>query len=25
MKDSGKPFVGCNRFPACRFFAWPKK
>jgi DNA topoisomerase-3 len=25
MKDSGKPFVGCNSFPACRFFAWPKK
>ena len=25
MKDSGKAFVGCNRFPACRFFAWPAK
>ena len=24
MKDSGKAFVGCNRFPACRFFAWPQ-
>lgn len=25
MKESGKAFVGCNRFPACRFFAWPAK
>jgi DNA topoisomerase-3 len=25
MKDTGKAFVGCNRFPACRFFAWPAK
>lgn len=25
LKDSGKPFVGCNRFPACRHFAWPEK
>lgn len=24
MRDSGKPFVGCNRFPGCRFFAWPE-
>lgn len=23
VRDSGKPFVGCNRFPTCRFFAWP--
>jgi len=25
IQDSGKAFVGCNRFPMCRFFAWPQK
>ncbi len=24
LKDTGKAFVGCNHFPACRFFAWPQ-
>ena len=23
-KDPEKKFLGCNKFPACRFFAWPK-
>ncbi|WP_081771998.1 topoisomerase DNA-binding C4 zinc finger domain-containing protein [Paraburkholderia nodosa] len=23
LKSSGRPFVGCNRFPQCRFFGWP--
>lgn len=23
MPSSGKAFVGCNRFPQCRFFKWP--
>jgi DNA topoisomerase-3 len=25
MKASAKPFIGCNRFPSCRYFAWPTK
>ncbi|MFT0174331.1 topoisomerase DNA-binding C4 zinc finger domain-containing protein [Paraburkholderia mimosarum] len=25
LKSSGKPFVGCNRFPQCRFFGWPDR
>jgi DNA topoisomerase-3 len=24
LRESNKPFVGCNHFPACRFFAWPE-
>ena len=23
-KNSGSPFLGCNRFPGCRFFQWAK-
>jgi DNA topoisomerase-3 len=23
MPANGKPFIGCNAFPACRFFKWP--
>jgi ssDNA-binding Zn-finger/Zn-ribbon topoisomerase 1 len=22
LKSNGKPFIGCNRFPRCRFFKW---
>lgn len=25
LQSSGKAFVGCNRFPECRYFAWPAK
>ena len=22
-KNEGKPFIGCTRFPECKFFSWP--
>lgn len=22
--NAGKPFLGCSKFPTCRFFAWPQ-
>jgi len=22
--NEGKPFIGCTRFPECKFFSWPK-
>lgn len=25
LRDSGKPFIGCNHYPQCKFFAWPTK
>jgi len=25
LQGSGRAFVGCNRFPECRYFAWPTK
>ncbi|HEX7646667.1 MAG TPA: topoisomerase DNA-binding C4 zinc finger domain-containing protein [Noviherbaspirillum sp.] len=25
MPSTGKAFIGCNRFPTCRFFKWPDK
>ena len=24
-KNEGKPFIGCTRFPKCKFFSWPSK
>jgi len=23
LSRTGKPFIGCTRFPRCRFFSWP--
>ncbi len=25
FKETNKPYIGCNQFPKCRFFAWPQK
>ena len=25
MPANGKAFIGCNAFPACRFFKWPAR
>lgn len=25
FKETNKPYIGCNQFPKCRYFAWPEK
>jgi len=24
FKETSKPYIGCNQFPKCRYFAWPE-